>query len=115
MMRLLNEEAEKHGFATMVLSDQASVLRDTNARLLLLGTLAGFMDGTRNYGSLTARTSIFVDRSYTLMSLSDEAIRRLEFTELQAALLSAAFDDRAAPPQETEDGTWRVRLGEGSH
>lgn len=110
MMRLLNDEAEKHGFATMVLSDQASVLRDTNARLLLLGTLAGFMDGTRSYGSLTARTSIFVDRSYTLMSLSDEAIRRLEFTELQAILLSQALDDAAAAPLRTESGTWRLPL-----
>jgi len=44
------------------------------------------------------------------MSLSDEAIRRLEFTELQAILLSQALDDAAAAPLRTESGTWRLPL-----
>lgn len=108
MMQLLNDEAEQHGFQAMVLSGQASVLRDTNARLLLLGTLAGFTDGTRSYGSLTARASIFVDPRFTLMSLSDEAIKKLEFTHPQALLLRAAVGDTAADPEETDDGTWRI-------
>jgi len=88
MMQLLNEEAEKQGYDQMVLSDRVSAFCDTNARLLLCGTLGGYVDGIRSYGSLTARCSIFQTTLFTLASMSVRGLMNLQFTQEEAVILA---------------------------